>query len=69
MHVPPSSHFIFIPVVLVLGVVLGFILGARATRDALTVERRRQADREARRAARAAESGIAESGGPPPTAR
>jgi len=54
MHVPPSSHFIYIPVILVLGLVLGFILGAKATRDSLALEARRQQDREARRAARAA---------------
>ncbi len=54
MHVPPSSHFIYIPVILILGLVLGFILGAKATRDAVALEQRRQLDREARRAARAA---------------
>ena len=54
MHAPPSSHFIFIPVVLILGIVLGFVLGARATRDAIALEERRRVDREARRAARAA---------------
>jgi len=54
VHAPPSSHFIFIPVVLILGIVLGFVLGARATRDAIALEQRRHADREARRAARAA---------------
>jgi uncharacterized membrane protein len=54
MHVPPSSHFIYIPVILVLGIVLGFVLGAKAARDAVAVEQRRQLDREARRAARAA---------------
>jgi hypothetical protein len=54
MHVPPSSHFIYIPIVLILGLVLGFILGAKATRDAVALEQRRQADRDARRAARAA---------------
>lgn len=66
MHVPPSSHFIYIPVILVLGVVLGFILGAKATRDAVLLEQRRQADREARRAARAsaAAAGTAPPGPP-----
>lgn len=56
LQVPPSSHFIFIPVVLVLGIIIGFMLGARATRDAIATEERRRADREARRAARAAAS-------------
>lgn len=63
MHLPPSSHFIYIPIVLVLGVILGFILGARATRDALNLEQRRSAEREARRKARAARAG---SPGAPP---
>jgi len=54
LQVTPSSHFIFIPVVLVLGIIIGFMLGARATRDAIATEERRRADREARRAARAA---------------
>lgn len=54
LQVPPSSHFIFIPVVLVLGIIIGFMLGARATRDAIATEERRRADREARRAKRAA---------------
>jgi uncharacterized membrane-anchored protein YhcB (DUF1043 family) len=54
---PPSSHFIYIPAVLVLGLVLGFIWGARLTREALRLEQRaaderaqRQADRAARNA-------------------
>lgn len=54
LQVPPSSHFIFIPVVLVLGIIIGFLLGARATRDAIATEERRRAEREARRAKRAA---------------
>lgn len=54
LQVPPSSHFIFIPVVLVLGIILGFVLGSRATRDAIANEERKRVDREARRAARAA---------------
>jgi hypothetical protein len=51
---PPSSHFIFIPVVLLLGIVLGFMLGARATRDAFRLEQRKAAEREERRARRQA---------------
>lgn len=53
--VPPSSHFIYIPVIAVLGVVLGFVLGSKATRDAIALEQRKVAEREARRAARAAQ--------------
>jgi hypothetical protein len=33
-----SAHFIFIPVVLFVGVVIGWILGSRAARDAFAVE-------------------------------
>jgi hypothetical protein len=52
--VPPSSHFIYIPAIFVLGIVLGFMLGSKATRDAFALEERKAAEREARRAARAA---------------
>ena len=33
-----SAHFIFIPVVLFVGVVIGWILGSRAARDAYAME-------------------------------
>ena len=33
LGVPSSAHFIFIPTVLILGIVLGFIMGSKATRD------------------------------------
>jgi hypothetical protein len=45
----PSSHFIFIPGILMIGVVIGWILGARAARDAYAVELRRR-DRKAQSA-------------------
>jgi hypothetical protein len=45
----PSSHFIFIPGVLLLGVVLGWILGSRAARDAYAAELRRREEREQRK--------------------
>ena len=34
---PPSSHFIYIPVIFVIGIVLGFLLGAKATRDEIAL--------------------------------
>ena len=34
----PSTHFIFIPSVLLIGVVVGWILGSRAARDAYAAE-------------------------------
>ncbi len=56
-----SSHFIFIPLMLMIGGLMGFIFGARAARNAHDLERRRdeeraraQAERAARKAARAA---------------
>jgi len=41
----PASHFIFIPAVLLLGVVLGWILGSRAAKDAYAAELRRREKR------------------------
>jgi hypothetical protein len=38
----PASHFIFIPAVLLLGIVIGWILGSRAARDAYAAELRRR---------------------------
>ena len=47
-----ASHFIFIPAVLLVGVVIGWILGARAARDAYAAELRRREERTARHGAR-----------------
>lgn len=49
-----SSHILFIPGVLLVGLFLGFILGARAARNQFDLQRRRDEEREAARAARAA---------------
>jgi len=57
--VPPSSHFIYIPVMFTLGIVIGFVLGAKATRDALALEQRKAAERDERKARRQASSGSA----------
>jgi hypothetical protein len=54
LALPPSSHFIYIPVVFVIAIVLGFVLGAKATRDQIALEQRKAAEREARMAERAA---------------
>ena len=40
-----SGHFIFIPAVLFVGVVIGWILGSRAARDAFAAELRRRDER------------------------
>jgi len=40
-----SAHFIFIPAVLLVGIVIGWILGSRAARDAYAAELRRREER------------------------
>ena len=50
-----AGHFIFIPAVLLVGIVLGWILGSRAARDAYAAELKRR-DERAGRAAKAANS-------------
>jgi hypothetical protein len=40
-----AGHFIFIPAVLLVGIVIGWILGSRAARDAFAVELRRREER------------------------
>jgi hypothetical protein len=44
-----AGHFIFIPAVLLVGAVLGWILGSRAARDAYAAELRRREERAARK--------------------
>jgi uncharacterized membrane protein (DUF106 family) len=51
---PTSGHFIFIPGVLLLGCIIGFILGMRAKADQSKLEARREEQREQAREARAA---------------
>jgi hypothetical protein len=41
----PSTHFIFIPAVLLVGVIIGWILGSRAARDAFAAELKRREER------------------------
>jgi hypothetical protein len=43
-----AGHFIFIPSVLVVGIVIGWILGSRAARDAYLAELRRREERAAK---------------------
>jgi hypothetical protein len=42
---PTAAHFIYIPAVLLLGVVIGWILGSRAAADAYASQRRREQER------------------------
>lgn len=44
-----AGHFIFIPSVLLVGVVIGWILGSRAAKDAYAMELKRREEREARK--------------------
>ncbi len=38
---PGPEHFLFIPGVLLVGIVLGYVMGARAARDALARKQKR----------------------------
>lgn len=49
-----SGHILFIPGMILIGVFLGFILGARAARNQVDIQQKRDAEREAARAERAA---------------
>lgn len=53
----PSSHFLFIPAVLLIGMVIGWVLGSRAARDAYAAELRRREAKQERDRARAAAAG------------
>ena len=48
--VPTASHFIFIPAVLLVGVVIGWILGSRAAQDAMAAEFRKRDEKKKREA-------------------
>jgi len=48
-----SAHIIFIPAALMIGMFLGFVLGARAARNSYDLERKRDSEREKVRAERA----------------
>jgi hypothetical protein len=52
--VPPSSHVIYIPVILLLGIVLGFIWGAKVTKEAYMIAQKNAEERVRKRAERAA---------------
>lgn len=44
-----AAHFLFIPAVLIIGIVIGWILGARAAQDAFSAELKRREERAARK--------------------
>ena len=43
-----AAHFIFIPSVLLIGIVIGWVLGSRAARDAYAAELRKREERKRR---------------------
>lgn len=43
-----SSHFIFIPAVLLVGIVIGWVLGSRAAADAYAMELKKREERKSR---------------------
>jgi len=43
-----AGHFIFIPAVLLVGLIIGWILGSRAARDAYAAELRKREERAGR---------------------
>jgi hypothetical protein len=47
-----AAHFIFIPSVLFIGIVIGWVLGSRAARDAYAAELRKREERERKRNAK-----------------
>ena len=44
-----AGHFIFIPSVMLVGIVIGWILGSRAAKDAYAQELKRREERAARK--------------------
>lgn len=44
-----SAHLIFIPAVLLIGIVIGWVLGSRAAQDAFAAEMRRREERAQKR--------------------
>ena len=43
--IPSASHFIFIPTVLLIGIVIGWILGSKAAQDAYAAELKRREEK------------------------
>jgi ABC-type dipeptide/oligopeptide/nickel transport system permease subunit len=44
-----SAHFLFIPGVMLVGIVIGWVLGSRAARDAFAMELKRREERATRK--------------------
>ena len=52
-----AAHFIFIPGVLLVGIVIGWILGSRAAQDAFAADLRRREERDKERGGRTQDLG------------
>ena len=51
-----AGHFLYIPSCVVIGIVIGWILGSRAARDAFASELKKREESAARKAAKAAKT-------------
>ena len=60
-----AGHILFIPGALMIGMFLGFILGTRAARNQFDLQKKRDAEREAARTARAAKRAAQADKSPP----
>lgn len=56
-----SAHFLYIPAVLLLGIVLGWILGSRAAADAYAAQMRRDAAKRQKTEPRGPDAGSVDS--------
>jgi hypothetical protein len=45
MDTPSAAHFIYIPVSILVGIVIGWVLGSRAARDAYLMEMKKREQR------------------------
>jgi hypothetical protein len=64
-----AAHFIYIPMILIVGTVLGFILGGRAARDSFAMDQKNQERRAAARAEREARIAAAKPAATEPAAK
>src|SRR5262249_17505068 len=62
-----AAHLIYIPMVLIVGLALGFFLGGRAARDAVALEQKKIERRAAARAARQQAASASKTQDPPST--
>jgi hypothetical protein len=60
-----AGHFIFIPAIFSFGLLCGFLLGSRVAQDRLNLEKKREAEREAARRARAERAAARKDAGGP----